>query len=99
MKINDSNSSETNSIQHKKSLYSKINFWSCLVAIMMSVGGFILNIVTQLITVNIWVHLAIAISIGVIGLLSLIPLIWSWVKLRKIEKQSKSDDTNSLNNK
>ena len=94
----NSDSSRTSTIQRKKAIYSKINFWSGIVAFLIAVAGLILNIVTEFVTVDFYIHLALAITICTMGLLAIISLFISWLKLRKLEKQLKVEDSESSEN-
>lgn len=92
--MEDNASSDKNEIQNKKTIYEKINFWSCIVALIMAVASCVINIVVEFAQVNIYVYLAFAIATCVIALPAVILMIISWVKLRKIKRTETKNDTN-----
>lgn len=75
------------SIKSKKIKYSKINFWSCTVAIIMAVALLILNILNSLKKIEIYICIYWVIAFGIIGLIAIIPMSVSWLMLRKLNKQ------------
>ena len=77
----------TKSIKSKKIKYSKINFWSCTVAIIMAVALLIINILNSLNKIEIHICIYLVIAFGIIGLISIIPMSVSWLMLRKLNKQ------------
>lgn len=75
------------SLKRKKAIYSKINFTAGLVAFAMALASLLLNIIAEFASIPTTTHLALAITFGSIGFVALIPLIISWAKLRKIQKE------------
>ncbi len=73
-----------------KTVYEKINFWSCLVAFIMALASCAISIVIEFATVNIYVCLAFSIVVWVIALLAVILMIISWAVCRRIEKHLKN---------
>ena len=84
------------SLKRKKAIYSKINFVASLVAFAMALASLLLTIVAEYVPISITTHLSLAITFCSIGFGALIPLIISWVKLRKIQK--KLDSTENSDN-
>ncbi len=90
---------DTDKIQRKKTIYEKINFWSCVVGFIMIVVGCVVCIVTHFDLINIDVCLTVAIINWVIALSAVILIIISWVKLRKINRMATENDRKNSENK
>jgi len=76
-----------------KKIYSKMNFWACITAMIVAFCSLAVNIAIQCTDDSfLFAFLIISIILAVIGVVAVILMIVSRVKLRKTEKNSKSDD-------
>ena len=75
------------SLKRKKAIYRIINLVTSIIVVAMALANLIFNIVAEFVPISVATHLALAITFSSIELIALVPLIISWTKLRKIEKE------------
>ena len=73
-----------------------MNMWSCLAAFIVAVGSMVFNLVLEFCEVDTKITLPIGIIIIILSLLCIIPIIVSWVKLRKIERILKQNGIENI---
>lgn len=91
-KTTKANCGKDDELNRKKEVYTKINLWSCVIGFIMAVAGMVINIIVQFSSVNIRDCLAIAIIVEVVGVIAIVMIVFSGIKLRIIEKKLKLSD-------
>ncbi len=91
--MSENSVSEKSELKRKKTVYTKINFWTQLIGVIVVFACLLVTIISAITSMPIKVHLAIVIVLFAIGIIDLIPLIVSWVKLIKInDSLTKTDE-------
>ncbi len=85
--------------ERKKKIYERINFWSCAAALVMTVVGNVLTIISEFGKMDFRVYLILSTIIWAVALLAGITMIISWAKLRKIKRSETKNGAENAENK